>query len=909
MLPSRDREIYRHYSVLSVDSTRRHGCCGSFIPFVTRLLSVLLMASAPAVLGVGPAYDEVAASCNAPQQNAAIFDGDVFLWRDCSDIWHVRGQWSQPDRARILGKLFSSNVIENVSGYGLRIDDRLDMSQDSELLVDIAAATSATGFDFSLPAAGTVCVDLKPFTPNGSIRIGPFATPVTGQVDAITLAPCQTSNSAGIIAPASNSVLGHSTQLFVFDAANLNVVEWWLDLGSSAGADDHFNSSKTNPASNLLVTGLPVDGSVIYATLFYQQSGQAPQSQNYVYTAVSGANIGNSNLPPLLTTPTNQSNTEQDTVSLALTAVDPEGQALINWTASGLPLGLSIDSTGQLSGTLSAPGSAGVHNVSITVTDGNAGNTVGSNFIWTVEPAAMPPSTPPSAPLPQNPRLWTVSAASSAGATVDLNHRIRSDYDYREFFGFNLNWYAFQAQVWNNGTAMLNNISMETQFTNWLPGVRQRFPGGNNSVSWVWDQTQGPISSRSDWESFYSGILTTPHFGIDEFLNYANSINAKSFFHVLNLSGLFPSDIDQIATKEALATNNAALASYLDQQWPSNYPQWQLGNELERQRINFSHQELADRSQASIDAIRAVQPDSRFIAHLREHDYQGDSWQLFMQNMYDDLPQVHDHALFAYYDPSQDNGFIPANPILYWIPWYMYKLQENIDYFENVVRPGQTARIWITEHARRRLEVDWDDPPLDSTGNAYDPTPWLTSNLGGSISTADYLTAIMQVPQVLGSMYHGSPGGPWRLFDDSLYDGDFDPLTIFWTMALLNQNTLANVVATVNESTNDAGYPGNYDTRAVSFHDGNCAVKMWIVNRRNEVLDFRITIPLWSNKAISIAHSSIHGEVGQLPDQTGYEGIVNMTPQSLGDATLSSNGTTTVSLPPSSINVYRMECI
>ncbi len=855
----------------------------------------------------GSVYDEAAAACGAPLQDP-LFDGDLFVWRDCSDIWHVRSRWTQVGRARVIGRVNASAVINGIAGYATRSDDWLRASDSQELLFDLAAHDHNAGFDFSVATSTTLCVEAKHTGSLGSMRVGEFGTPVAGAVDPETLLPCQPGSVPGLHAPANTSVLGGSTQLFVLDHAGQSISQWSLDVGSSAGASDYFDSAGMSSETSLVVTGLPVDGTTVHATLYYELTGGSAQSVAYVYTAASGGAFGSSNSPPQMTTPADQSNTELNVVSLQVIATDPEGQTLSNWSASGLPAGLSIDSTGLITGTLSAPGSAGLHPIVVSVHDGVVANLSSVSFSWQVEPAAFPQYVPPSAPLPTSPYLWEVSAASTAGANIDLSHRIRTGYDYSEMFGFNLNWFAFQAQLWNTTSAALNDASVATAFSTYLSGVRQRFPGGNNSVSWVWDQTQGPISTRSDWEAFYGGVLTTPHFGIDEFLTYAQSINARSYFHVMNLTGLYPPDIDQLATKEAVAANNAGLASYLAQQWPSTYPHWQLGNELDRARIGFSHQQLADRSQASIDAIRSVQPDARFIAHLREHDYQGDSWQAFMQNTYDDLPQVQDHALFAYYDPSQDPGFIPVNSILYWMPWYMFKLQENIDYFENTVRPGQTARIWMTEHARRRLSVDWTDPPLDSAGDPYDPTPWLVSNLGGSISTADYLIALMQVPKVMGAMYHGSPGGPWRLFDNALYDGDFDPLTIFWTYALLNQNTLADVVATVNESTNNAGYLGNYDTRAVAFYDGACEVRVWVVNRRVQSLDFEIKIPLWASDAVTIDHAAVYGDAGQDPDETGYEGIVSLTPQSLGNVTLDGSGATVVSLPPSSINVYTLQC-
>ena len=65
-----------------------------------------------------------------------------------------------------------------------------------------------------------------------------------------------------------------------------------------------------------------------------------------------------------------QTNAEGDVITgLDAGATDPDGDAL-TYAATGLPDGLSINtSTGLISGTLSST-SAGLHHVTVTVTDG-----------------------------------------------------------------------------------------------------------------------------------------------------------------------------------------------------------------------------------------------------------------------------------------------------------------------------------------------------------------------------------------------------------------------------------------------------------------------------------------------------------------------------------------------------------
>jgi subtilisin family serine protease len=85
---------------------------------------------------------------------------------------------------------------------------------------------------------------------------------------------------------------------------------------------------------------------------------------------------------PVITDPGNQTTTVNTAVNLQLQASG--GTAPYSWSASGLPTGLSINSsTGLISGT---PTVTGTSNVTVTVTDA-AGETDTSSFTWTVTPS------------------------------------------------------------------------------------------------------------------------------------------------------------------------------------------------------------------------------------------------------------------------------------------------------------------------------------------------------------------------------------------------------------------------------------------------------------------------------------------------------------------------------------------
>jgi hypothetical protein len=110
--------------------------------------------------------------------------------------------------------------------------------------------------------------------------------------------------------------------------------------------------------------------------------------------------VTDTNRPPSVITPADQSDAESDTVSLQVVGADPDGDT-VGWTATGLPAGLSIDpGTGLMSGTLSYS-SAGVHAVTVRATDdGTPLLFTEVSFTWTVTDTNRAPVL--NTPLPQS---------------------------------------------------------------------------------------------------------------------------------------------------------------------------------------------------------------------------------------------------------------------------------------------------------------------------------------------------------------------------------------------------------------------------------------------------------------------------------------------------------------------------
>ncbi|WP_344660787.1 putative Ig domain-containing protein [Catenulispora subtropica] len=92
----------------------------------------------------------------------------------------------------------------------------------------------------------------------------------------------------------------------------------------------------------------------------------------------SGFSAGSSTETVTVTSPGNQNGTVGSTASLQISATDSTGKAL-TYSASGLPPGLAIGSSGLISGT---PTTAGTYSVTVTASSGTASGS--TSFTWTI---------------------------------------------------------------------------------------------------------------------------------------------------------------------------------------------------------------------------------------------------------------------------------------------------------------------------------------------------------------------------------------------------------------------------------------------------------------------------------------------------------------------------------------------
>lgn len=109
--------------------------------------------------------------------------------------------------------------------------------------------------------------------------------------------------------------------------------------------------------------------------------------------------------------------------TVALTATGGTGSGY-TWTASGLPTGLGVSKTGQITGT---PTAAGTFHPTVTVTDGSGSRSASLAFTWTIYPvlvATAPPDQAGTVDVAITPVPLTVTGGSGTYTVTDPGHSL-----------------------------------------------------------------------------------------------------------------------------------------------------------------------------------------------------------------------------------------------------------------------------------------------------------------------------------------------------------------------------------------------------------------------------------------------------------------------------------------------------
>ena len=196
-------------------------------------------------------------------------------------------------------------------------------------------------------------------TPNGLTAFQ--STSTTGNTVTVTNPGNQTGTVGTAVSLQISASDSASGQTLTYSATGLPA---GLSINSSTG----------------LITGTPTTAGSNNVTVTAKDTTGATGSASFTWTINSAT--GNT---VTVTNPGNQTGTVGTAVSLQISASDSASGQTLTYSATGLPAGLSINSsTGLITGT---PTTAGSNNVTVTAKD-TTGATGSASFTWTINPSS-----------------------------------------------------------------------------------------------------------------------------------------------------------------------------------------------------------------------------------------------------------------------------------------------------------------------------------------------------------------------------------------------------------------------------------------------------------------------------------------------------------------------------------------
>jgi F5/8 type C domain/Ricin-type beta-trefoil lectin domain/Putative Ig domain len=242
-------------------------------------------------------------------------------------------------------------------------------------------------------------------------------------------------------------------------------VDWYPCNGTAAQNWSHqSNGELVNPSSGLCLTD---PGGNTGARLDIETCTDSAQQQ---WTMPSGSGGGGGNTVTV-TGPGNQSSTVGTAASLQVRASDSGSGQTLTYSATGLPAGLSINSSsGLISGT---PTTAGTSNVTVTARDGT-GAAGSASFSWTVSSSGSGCGTANLALNQPTTASSTQSASFPAAAATDGNAGTRwsSAFSDPQWLEVDLGSSRAICQVtlnWENAYATAFQIQTSTDGSTWTP--------------------------------------------------------------------------------------------------------------------------------------------------------------------------------------------------------------------------------------------------------------------------------------------------------------------------------------------------------------------------------------------------------------------------------------------------------
>jgi len=482
--------------------------------------------------------------------------------------------------------------------------------------------------------------------------------------------------------------------------------------------------------------------------------------------------------------------------------------------------------------------------------------------------------------------VLTVLPGSKPKLVIDPDRTVRIWIPSR-LYSANMQYNVFDWKHWDKLNASVKpSVLNELKDLN---GAMYRYPGGLPANTFDWEASVVDYDTRVENRNAGGNRNLNTYFGVEEYLQFIDDVSTGTPWYTLNLIGAGTEQnlIEWPAWQ--VGQSNERLAQLILQRTPNaKLRYYQLGNELDRNHYQWSHDKYVSRSLASINRILAIDPNARFVPFMREFNWTYKApltgvskVQDYFNDVMNGLPMVNDFSLHFYYD-----GKLSPNGKFVTIPDIIRKIEKAVALAKNA-RPGNYY-VWATEHGKRFF----------LSGGS----PESGTSLDAALATGDFLLAISQMPVVKGAFLQGLDGGSRKFYFDSA-----SPTASFWVLRILAGQKYKRVLASTTTSPNNSGYPGGYDVRAVAFTNAaGDGLGVSAVNRSNQGTTLRVEYPPMAGRNVIESRRLIKGPTGADPKTVEQDYTVFNNPITYAK-TFSPAGIIYVWLPPLSVSSITFE--
>jgi cellulose 1,4-beta-cellobiosidase len=220
---------------------------------------------------------------------------------------------------------------------------------------------------------------------------------------------------------------GFTASFNVTNSGTTSITGWTVTLTYAAGnptlQPTGWNGAWSQTGNTVTITNLSYNGNLAPSASAsgiganFNYSGTHSPASSVTCTPAGGSTTGNT---VTVTQPANQTGTVGTAVApLQIAATDSGSGQTLTFSATGLPAGLAISSSGQITGT---PTTAGTSSVTVTATDGT-GAKGSATFTWVISPMGTGNTVTVTNPGAQNGTVGTavntqIQATDSGGAAL-----------------------------------------------------------------------------------------------------------------------------------------------------------------------------------------------------------------------------------------------------------------------------------------------------------------------------------------------------------------------------------------------------------------------------------------------------------------------------------------------------------